>query len=261
MVNPAQGSIQSVQRALRLLSTFTPEQPQWSVGELARATALHKSMVTRLMATMACEGFVLQHPVSRAYTIGPQAFSVGNVYGPLTIFGEIARPIMQDLAISSGHACALGIRADDVFTILIIIDSPPSTPVHITLKVGSRRPLHGGSIGKVLLADMSPERVREILGSGPLVKSTPFTIDSIDQLAVELDEIRRTGIAVSRQEAIVGVGSVAAGITNANGDCIAGISVVYPFHLVTEQEMAAMAQLTTKAANQISQRLCNLSFG
>ena len=59
------GGIQSVRRALRLLASFTPERPQWSVGALARATGLHKSVVTRLMATMALEGFVVQDPASQ----------------------------------------------------------------------------------------------------------------------------------------------------------------------------------------------------
>jgi DNA-binding IclR family transcriptional regulator len=76
----------------------------------------------------------------------------------------------------------------------------------------------------------------------------------------ELAEVRRTGIARSRQEAIVGAGAVAAGITNAKGDTIAGLNVTYPIALVSEEETATLTRLTVEAAGQISRRVGTLSF-
>ncbi|MEA2526666.1 MAG: IclR family transcriptional regulator, acetate operon repressor, partial [Thermomicrobiales bacterium] len=86
------GTVQSVQRALQLLSLFAPHRTRlaprrtlWTVSDLARATGLHKSVVARLMATMALDGFVVQDPATKAYRIGPQAFAVGSAYEPLTV--------------------------------------------------------------------------------------------------------------------------------------------------------------------------------
>lgn len=245
---------------MRLLSAFTPERPQWSVSDLARWAGLHKSVVARLMATMALDGFVLQDPVSRTYTIGPQGFAVGSAYEPSTTLDRIARPIMQELATASGHACALGVPVDHQFMYLIVIEGPRSTPIRVTIEVGGRRPYHAAAIGKVLLANMPPRRVQEILGDGPLQQMTPFTIGSVDQLRGELAEIRRTGIAISRQEAIVGVGAVAVGITNVQGDTIAALNIVYPIHLVTETEIEALTRLTRDAAARIAQRVGTLAF-
>ena len=56
---------------------------------------------------------------------------------------------------------------------------------------------------------------------------TPFTVQSVEQLCGELEEIRRAGVAISRQEAIVGVGAVAAGIMNMHGDTIAALNVAF----------------------------------
>jgi DNA-binding IclR family transcriptional regulator len=249
-----------VRRALRLLTNFTQERPEWSVGELARATGLHKSVVTRLMATMALDGFVVQDPASRSYTIGPQAFATGNVYGPHLILDRIARPIMEELTRTSGLACALGVPADRQFMYLIVIESPRSTPIRVTIEVGGRRPYHAAAIGKVLLAGMPPDRARAILGEGPLAGVTSHTIVSVERLLGELEEIRRAGVAISRQEAIVGVGAVAAGITNADGRCIAGLNVVYPIHLVAESDLAELSRLTLDAAARISRQVGRLSL-
>ena len=73
MTSGMPGEVQSVKRALRLLRQFTPQEPVWAVGELSRATQLHKSVVTRLMATMASEGFVRPTSVrSRSTLSGPK---------------------------------------------------------------------------------------------------------------------------------------------------------------------------------------------
>jgi DNA-binding IclR family transcriptional regulator len=260
MPEPRSPSIQSVRRALQLLNAFTPERPHWSGSDLARMTGLHKSVVARLMATMALDGFVVQDPANRTYTIGPQAFAVGSLYEPYTVLDRIARPVMQDLAAASGHACALGVPMDHQFMYLIVIEGPRSTPIRVTIEVGGRRPYHAAAIGKVLLAGMPPERVRAMLGDGPLTKITPFTIESVDVLCAELEEIRRTKVAISRQEAIIGAGAVAAVITNVRGKQIAGLNITYPIHLVSETDIATLTRLTIEAAGLISERVSSLSL-
>ena len=93
-----------------------------------------------------------------------------------------------------------------------------------------------------------------------MAKITPYTIDSTEQWLAELVEIQQTGIAHSRQEAIIGAGAVATGITNAYGRCIAGLNVTYPIHLVTEQETTELGRLTMEAARKISQQIGRLSL-
>lgn len=252
--------IQSVQRAMKLLGAFTPERRQWSVSDLARWSGLHKSVVARLMATMAMDGFLVQDPVTRAYAIGPQGFALGSAYEPYTMLDRIARPVMQKLALAAGHACALGVPVGNQFMYLIVVEGPRSTPIRVTIEVGARRPYHAAAIGKILLARMPPAHVRAMLGDGPLPKLTPYTIDSAERMHAELAEVRRTGIARSRQEAIVGAGAVAAGITNAKGETIAGLNVTYPVALVSEEETVTLTRLTVEAAARISQRVGTLSF-
>jgi DNA-binding IclR family transcriptional regulator len=168
---------------------------------------------------------------------------------------------MEELTRASGLACALGVPVDRQFMYLIVIESPRSTPIRVTIEVGGRRPYHAAAIGKVLLAGMPPERARAILDEVPLARVTPHTIVSVERLLGELEEIRRTGIAISRQEAIVGVGAVAAGVRNADGRCIAGLNVVYPIHLVAEPDLAELSRLTIDAAAKIARQVGRLSLG
>lgn len=74
------GMIRSVDKAAVLLSQFSAEDPVLGVGELSKRCDFHKSTVSRLMATLARRGLVVQDPVSREYRIGPEVTRLARVY-------------------------------------------------------------------------------------------------------------------------------------------------------------------------------------
>lgn len=256
--NATTRAVQSVRRAGQLLGLFTPLRTEWGVGHLARATGLHKSVVTRLMATLALDGFVVQDPITKTYTIGPQAFAVGTAYRPYTILNRVARPVMQDMSERCGYAVSLGVPAGDKAIYVAVTEG--TRPVRVVADVGERRDYHANAIGKVLLASFAEEEVRRLAQPGPLPKLTPHTIDSVDHLLGELAEVRRTGVAYNRGEAVDGVGAVAVPITNANGVCLAAISIPYPIQLVTEQEVEEFVVIAREGAAEISQALGALTL-
>ncbi len=252
--------IQFVRRAMQLLSLFAadrtnqgPRRTRWSVTDLARATGLHKSVVARLMATMARHGFVAQDPASKGYSIGPEAFAVGSAYEPYTILNQAARPVMESLTAGCGHASYLGVPTAGHYVFLIAVESTRS--LRVSIEVGERRYYHAGAIGKALLAGVSDERIREIVGADPLPKITPHTIDSVDRLLGEIREVRRSGVAYNRQESILGAGSVAVGIRDASRDCVAGLGIVYPTHVVSDSEVDELATIVERAGQEIERRL------
>lgn len=250
MSERAEGSIQSVRKALQLLLCFSPQRPQWSVGDLARATGMHKSAVTRLMATMARDQFVVQDPTSRIYSIGPQAFATGSVYQPHQLLEQIGRKVLADLMVATGASTSIGVPAGDRFIIIMAIQSQQS--ISIAFNAGERPHYHASAIGKILLAGTTNERIRAIVGPDPLPKVTEHTILSAAELIADLGEARRTGIAISHEESIAGVGGLAAPIRDATGDCIAGIGVAYPVHLVTDEHIGHMSRMTLAAGNSLS---------
>lgn len=250
-----QDSVQSVRRALKLLSSFTPERTQWSVGDLSRRTGLHKSVVARLMTTMASEGFLIQDEANRTYTVGPQVFAIGNMYEPRLILERLALSAMQELASASGHTCALAIRSGTECMYVMAVENPSPTDIRVGVQPGRRRPFHTSAVGKILLADMPAEEAERIISDAPLTKLTPFSIESVDAMHAELAEIRKTGVALSNQESVLGVGAVAAPVRNANGATLAAITVVFPYHLVNREARKRITRLTLEAAARISERV------
>lgn len=258
--SPPVVQVQSVQRALRLLNFFAPGQApkgttrdEWSVTDLARASGLHKSIVARLMTTLATEGFVVQDPRLRTYRIGSQAFAVGATYRPFVTLDRVARPIMEELTARCGHASYLGVPAERDYIYVVAVESTKS--VRVTLNEGARRAYHAGAVGKILLADHDEERVRVLVGSDPLPSLTDRTITSTDVLLEELAVVRQTGLAFNRGESMEGAASVAVALRDASGGTIAGVGIIYPSHIVSDDELNGLIEQVVDAGRRISQQL------
>ena len=93
------------------------------LAETFEVAAIHfpilVSPLTRLMATMAQEGFVVQDPSTRRYMIGPMLFSAGSLYEPAAMYREVSEPILSELA-AHGHrpsetARALGLERSHLY--------------------------------------------------------------------------------------------------------------------------------------------------
>jgi len=125
----------------------------------------------------------------------------------------------------------------------------------VAFEIGERPHYHSAAIGKVLLAGMTDEQVCEIVGDDSFPAITKHSITELDALRAELTRIRASGYALSDQESIIGVGAVAAPLTNAHGSTVAGISVVYPSHLTPETEIEALIELIKEYAVRASERI------
>jgi|SRR5579864_4033628 len=245
----------SVTRALRLLLGFDRYHASRSVAELAEHTGLHKSIVTRLMATMAQDGFVVQDPSTRRYRIGPMLFSIGSLYEPFAMYREIAEPVLSDLANRTGYTSCVGVPIGSEVIMVAVVEAPLTNGIRVSMVIGSRRPIYIGATGKVILAGMADHQVRAILGNGALTQWTPQTPASVQVLLDELVEIRRRGYATNREESTLGSGGVAAPILDRAGVVSAALVVTFPVQFVSEEAMHALAAQVVQEAQRISRQL------
>ncbi|MBC8254329.1 MAG: helix-turn-helix domain-containing protein, partial [Ardenticatenia bacterium] len=63
-------TVQSVERAIRILKSFNLEKPERRVNELGRELGLHKSTVSRLMATLESQGLLVRNLETDRYRLG-----------------------------------------------------------------------------------------------------------------------------------------------------------------------------------------------
>ncbi len=246
----AQSTIKSLATALRLLSRFVAAQGPLGVADLARELGLNKSQVSKILKTFRDYGFIEQDAATQKYSVGLNAFALGNNYVNAYPLSRDALPVMRKLVDETGHSAALSImRGGDVIHLLAVegrlfIDG--------RWRVGRFMPYHSTSAGKLLLAFGPPERVDLLLKTRGLPRMTPNTITDERQFRTALQKARKTGISVSRSETYTASAAIGAPVFDATGQAIAVLGLICPEHLLTRQEEERLVAPLQRAARELS---------
>lgn len=248
--------VHSVIKAFGLLETIGPaSQGGLSLSELSRRNDLHPSTAHRLLHTLIVLGYVRQDPATRRYLPGPRVLAAGSA-APAQghdDLGATAEPVLRRLAEEVGETVNLFVL--DGLDIVHLAQSEGPAAIRMSTQVGTRLPAYCTAAGKVLLAHLPPQALRERVDRLHLAPRTPNTIVDADDLLVELDRIRRRGYAVDDEEQAIGVRSVAAAVRGRGGDTVAAVSVSGPAGRVNVHYIAELAQKVQVAAAQLAHDL------
>lgn len=105
-------------------------------------------------------------------------------------------------------------------------------------KVGDQTHLHIIAAGKAMLAEMSDERISEIIAQHGLPEYTSNTIVDESALFTTLEDISDQGYAYNDEEYMPGLGAVGAAVTAENGEVIGAISASVPTNRMSTPEFA-----------------------
>jgi DNA-binding IclR family transcriptional regulator len=211
-------------KVLGLLDAFTPEDRELSLNELARRTGMPLSTTYRLVSELVDWGG-LERVERGGFRIGLRLWEVGSMAPRSATLQEIVLPFMQDLYAATQENVHLAVL--DGREALYIERITGRTSISVQSRRGRRLPLHATGVGKALLAHAPPEFQDEVIAAG-LTRYTPYTIIAPGHLKRELAEIRRTGVAIAREEMTVGRVSVAAPLLDRDGEALAALSIVIP---------------------------------
>lgn len=244
--------LSSVNNALRILKSFSIFEPTKKVSELAEELGVAKSTVSRLLTTLANEGFVVKDERNRGYRLGLSVVTLGGIVTSHLEIHKEAAPVLFKLVNDTGETSHLSIL-DELDTIYIHKEEC-SHPAGILTHLGRRNPSYCTSSGKVLLAFHDSDIVDKVIERG-LVPYTETTITNPNKLKKEIETIRQQGYAVSTQELTPGIRSVAAPIRNYTGKVISAITVVGPIQRMKNGKISNIANKVMRAGKEASERL------
>jgi DNA-binding IclR family transcriptional regulator len=216
-------AIQSIERAAAILRALAGGSRRLGVSELSDRLGLAKGTVHGLLRALQNEGFVEQDPDSGKYQLGGSLLQLGNIYLDVNELRGRSLAWADNLAIRSGEAVRVGTEHDGGVLVIHHVFRPDNT-LQI-LEVGSHLPLHATALGKVLIA-YGEEAGADL--PHELVQLTRETLTTQARLEEELTEVRNSGWAAEREEAVIGEASVAAPIYDRRGAVTGAIGVVGP---------------------------------
>ncbi len=224
--------IQSVRRAAAILRELGSGHPRLGVTELSERLGLAKATVYGLVRSLEEDGLVERDAETGKYRLGPELLQLGNAF--LDGHELRARSLLwaDSLATRTSEAVRVGVPNGRNILIVHHVFRPDDS-VQI-LEVGAAIPWHASALGKAVAAYRTDEMLRDLLG-GPLSRLTGRTIVEPRDLRRALASIRRDGVAVEDQEAVIGEAEVAAPVLDNDGHPVGAIGVAGPVeHLLPE---------------------------
>lgn len=126
------------------------------------------------------------------------------------------------------------------------------TGVQTASSAGKREYMHSTALGKAMLAEMTDDRVMEILDRHGMPSKTPSTITEHSTLLDELDVVRDRGYALDNQENIGGLRCVAMPVIDAESNVFGAVSISGPVSRMTDKRIAGeLADTLARSTNVI----------
>jgi IclR family KDG regulon transcriptional repressor len=243
----------AVDKACDVLEAFPGGGATLGVTELAHDLRLSKSTVFRLLRILERNGFLERN--DGRYRLGGKLSDLGSrVYEVKPgVLQDLLSPFVAALYESTRYTVNLGVLHGGEVVLVDRLHGQRSKP-HLVM-VGSRFRGHGSALGKALLA-RDADATERILVAG-LVPLTPHTIVNPDAFRSELDLIRRTGVATSRQEARAHLNCIAVALTDEVGRPLAALGLsgmTLPFDAHVQGTLRAVAADAERVLRQSMSR-------
>lgn len=240
----------SLIRGLEILRMFDASTPTLSLVEIAAKMGVSRTVPFRFLYTLQHLGYLYQDEVTKRYQLTPKVMDLGFAYLNTMQLPDLARPYLEKLRDQTGASAHMGIL--DGNEVVYVARAATSTSFStLNVMIGSRLPAHATSMGKVLLAFLSEEKLQALSENTNLPSFTTQTKTMLLDLKKELEEIRKKGYAISKEEFEIGICSVAVPIFDRDGGILAAINVAAPTSVLNpdmlETEVVPVICETAKA--------------
>lgn len=213
--------VQSLERGLLVIRTFSEEAREQTLADVARASGLNRASARRFLLTLEKLGYVGTD--GKKFWLRPRVLDLGYAYLSSLRLWDIAQPHMQSLVASVHESSSAAVLDGD--DIVYVMRVPTKRIMTVNLTVGTRLPAYPTSMGRVLLANLPPDQLDAYLDRTELQPLTARTVTDKIELRTTLDQVRRQGWALVDQELEEGVRSVALPLHGGDGTVIAAINL------------------------------------
>jgi IclR family transcriptional regulator, acetate operon repressor len=208
--------VQSVARAFEILDILKDAPVPMSALEIAKQSGLDRTVVHRLLRTLAQEGMTIEERAT--FRLGPTSVLLAHSYLDNLLVRRLALPYLLDVQSTAigekPWTVTLSIPIGDVSTVIERIWTR-AVPLGMVLDIGDTFPIDRSAAGRSVLAHRPAAEARELVGK-----------QRYDAVASTLEEVREAGgVALSRGEARPGIYAVAAAILSRRGTPVASIAV------------------------------------
>lgn len=246
--------VQSVEKAMKVLTAFDGSKRHLSLSEIAALTELDNSAAQRFTHTLSALGYLVKDPETRKYALSVRLLDFTYHYLASSELVQRTGPVLQKLARDTEEVCNLTVPdGPDIVFVLRYVSRNVMNPNVI---VGTRLPAYCTAPGLAILSTWGEEEVDAVLGASQLVRHTANTVTDPRRIKSRLAKIRTAGYAHTEDELYVDDISTAAPVLDMQGRAIGALNIAVSRARWREGDEAKYAaELKTAAAAVSAPRL------
>lgn len=238
-------SVQAVIKAIDLLETLAQDGDSPTITVIEKKLDLSRNKAFRLLATLEDKGLVERNTLTGTYSLGLQAFQMAQHILKSANLIRLAHPVMEELAHKLNEAIYITVINNDEVLFLDMVDS--FQQVKAVDLVGKRFPFFTNAAGKVLKSVSS----FDLRGRGSKKRNIPDP----QTLELELDEIRKKGVAVDFGGLGEGICAVAVVIRDYAGKVVGALTLLAPsFRMLQERLEQEIIPSMIEGAEELSMK-------
>jgi DNA-binding IclR family transcriptional regulator len=227
-----------IHRAFQALEALV-SGPQ-TAASIAQLLRVNRSTALRLMTEIESLGYVVRDPDTKSYAIAPARFyPFVASHGDHLDWSMVVDPILANLRDEFGEAAIMGVPANGTMVYLAFFAS-----IHVIMvreRLGTTRPMHCSALGKAYLSALDDRALDSELALLNYQGGTDRAARGPIELRERLDETRKRGYAIDRDETFEG-GTCVAVPARIGGTLVGAIGLSGPSSRIGDQRIAEMGR-------------------
>lgn len=221
--NEKQKTVQATETSFAILETLQSLGAA-TLTDLSQELELPKSTLHNHLWTLIKNEYVVKE--DKKYHVSLKFLQFGDKARKRRLAYNVARPKVDELSEKTNEIANLVFEEHGrgVF----VYRSKGSEAVQMDTHAGKRVKLHATAFGKTILANLSEERVEEIIEKHGLPVRTENTITDKESLYNELDQVAEQGYALDDEERLNGLRCVSAPIVADENKVLGAVSISGP---------------------------------
>lgn len=236
--------VPALERANIVLHCIAEHPSKLRLIDITAKTNINKSTMFSLLQTMETLGWVNREK-GDTYSLGTAFAYLGNAYFSGI---QIVELFMQKSAAAVERIGeTIQLARLDGNQIVYLAKKESASPVRLLSEPGMRMPAYATAMGKMLLSYLDNESITSIFANMTFEAHTKQTIQNVEQLIKQLDQIRGAGYSTDEEEIIAGFNCAAAAVCNRNGEAVAAVSITMATQQWEAKRMDAIREINRLA--------------
>jgi IclR family transcriptional regulator, acetate operon repressor len=248
-------TVKSLDRGLDILEYIATARHSPSFSQLLKDLEIPRSSLFHLLTNLLSRNFLERDPNTERYRLGAEVVEIARKVQRPSLRDRVT-PLLHQLSLEVSETCGFYVRVHDA--VEVVASAISTQALSYTMKVGMNAPLYAVSAGKIVLSELRSEELSRYLDDATFAPVTPHTVRSKSRLKKEIQKVKPTGFAYSREEFTLGITAVATAVRS-GPNFHGAVNLAVPTARFTPSRDAEFREALRRAApiiaNEISREL------